>query len=131
MQRVPLHYISLLRSLYKDQSAEVQGRSCSRSFSITIGVKQGDSISALLFIAIMEDFCGQLKTRWTAANRRRKGAKIGIEMGAEYLMNLRFADDVVLVAQNKSDIKKMLNDFSACAKPYGLNINVAKTTVLT
>ena len=71
------------------------------------------------------------KTRWTAANRRRKGAKIGIEMGAEYLMNLRFADDVVLVAQNKSDIKKMLNDFSACAKPYGLNINFAKTKVLT
>ena len=54
-QGVPLHYISLLRSLYKDQSAEVQGRSCSRSFSITRGVKQGDPFSALLFIAIMED----------------------------------------------------------------------------
>ena len=52
-------------------------------------------------------------------------------MNDRHLSNLRFADDVVLVAQSKADIKKMLNDFAAQAEKYGLKINFDKTKVMT
>lgn len=44
---------------------------------------------------------------------------------------LRFADDVVLVARTKNDIRKMLNALAAQALRYGLKINFDKTMVLT
>jgi hypothetical protein len=47
------------------------------------------------------------------------------------LTNLRFADDVVLVAQTHGDIRKMLNAFAARAVKYGLKVNFDKTTILT
>eukprot|EP00973_Karenia_brevis_P080329 11143847-Karenia_brevis.AAC.1 len=44
-------YIGLLRKLYANQCAAVHTDVKSRTFSITRGVKQGDPISAILFIA--------------------------------------------------------------------------------
>ena len=64
------------------------------------------------------------------ANRRRKGAVFGVDLDSggsgDTLTNLRFADDVVLVAQTHGDIRKMLNDFAARAVKYGLKINFDK-----
>ena len=47
-------YVDLLKVLYKDQSATVIAGCRSREFSLQRDVKQGDPISALLFIAVME-----------------------------------------------------------------------------
>ena len=46
------------------------------------------------------------------------------------LFDLLFADDVVLFAQQPSDLKKMLSHLSAEASKYGLQINFDKTKVL-
>jgi hypothetical protein len=135
VQSVTSHYIKLLSALYTGQLAAVQARERSRDFDIGRGVKQGDPISAFLFIAIMQDLCGKLGTKWATANERRKGVKFGIDLhpasGGGCLTNSRFADDVILVAQTKGDIRKMLNDFADRASHYGLKINFSKTKVLT
>ena len=47
-------YIALLRKLYRNQLATVMAGMESRSFALNRGVKQGDPISALLFIAVIE-----------------------------------------------------------------------------
>jgi len=52
-QAVDSKYIAVLRKLYYGQTARVRTDVHSRSFSMTCGVKQGDPISALLFIAVM------------------------------------------------------------------------------
>ena len=132
-QSVPERYIMLLGSLYDGQLASVQAGARSRSFPIQRGVKQGDPLSALLFIAVMQDLCGRLKIRWAKANYRRTGLPFGVEIAgaSETLMSLRFADDVVLLSQSKSDITKMLVDFSKYAAEYGLRINFEKTKILT
>ena len=57
--------------------------------------------------------------------------KFGVTIGQQSLLELRFADDVVLVAQQKSDITKMLQHLSEAARKYGLEINYSKTKVLT
>ena len=105
----------------------------SRTFSLERGVKQGDPISALLFIAVMQACFAKLQLKWQKANSRRQGVKFGIKLQLEGndLTNLRFADDVILVAQQKSDIGKMLEDLSAIAAEYGLKLHFGKTKVLT
>ena len=53
-QGLPPQYVTLLQRLYANQEASVQAVTRSKSFQITRGVKQGDPISALLFIAVMQ-----------------------------------------------------------------------------
>ena len=47
------------------------------------------------------------------------------------LTNLSFADDVILVAQSRSDVRKMLQDLSVAAAKYGLKIHFGKTRIMT
>ena len=132
-QGVPSHYVTLLKNLYQDQCAYVCVESKSRDIPIQRGVRQGDPLSALLFIAVMQDLCGSLQERWAKASARRKGHPFGIDVANDgrFLTNLRFADDVLLVAQSRVDLNKMLVHFSQGAANYGLKVNYEKTKVLT
>ena len=47
------------------------------------------------------------------------------------LTNLRFADDVVLVASSQRDISKMISDLKQHAARFVLRIHMGKTAVLT
>ena len=132
-QGVPEQYLALLKQIYRDQVAYVHAGARSRNISIERGVRQGDPLSALLFIAIMQDLCGTLQVKWAKASARRKGHPFGIEIAKDgrFLTNLRFADDVLLVAQSKSDLVKMLTHFSDRSSVYGLKLNYDKTKILT
>ena len=130
---VDVPYITLLKKLYANQSAVVCAGAESRSFSLARGVKQGDPISALLFIAVMEACFGNLKNRWRSLNKRRTEQYYGfvIDDPEEPLTNLRFADDVLLFAQSKADARKMLADLKKEASKYGLAVHLGKTKILT
>ena len=96
-------------------------------------MKQGDPISALLFICIMQQICGELQQKWHSLSRRRSGHPYGIRIGDgsdRALTNLRFADDVLLIGQSKADIRKMLLQFEESARRFGLKLNFDKTQVL-
>ena len=131
-QDVPKHYVDLIGCMYEKQAGFVQAGAKSREFSIGRGVKQGDPISALLFVAVMQDLLGDLQRKWDSMSKRRNGHPFGMHVGAaRTLTNLRFADDVVLVAQSRGDIKKMLGHFALASRRYGLNIHFGKTKVMT
>ena len=80
-------YINLLSAMYEGQMATVQAGARSRPFFIERGVKQGDPVSALLFIAVMQDLCGRLKLKWSKANLRWKGAKFGVTLRAQWKLD--------------------------------------------
>ena len=126
-------YINVLRTLYDKQYATVSAGKESRSFEIKRGVKQGDPISSLLFLAVMEVVFRSLKERWHRLNARRIGQYYGmvIDDFLEPLTNLRFADDVLLVAASKTDVSKMIADLGKEASQYGLKLHMGKTRVLT
>ena len=130
---IPGSYIALLQSLYAAQIAKVFTDVESRSFPIARGVKQGDPTSALLFIAVLDTIMGTLKKRWLYLNQRRKGVGYGIVVDdpSDPLTNLRFADDLLLVAQSRADAVKMLDALRVEAKKYGLNVHMGKTKLLT
>ena len=125
LQKVPHSYIRLLQSLYSEQTASVCTDVESRSFDIKRGTKQGDPLSSLLFNSLLEHIFRKLKPKW-----RELG--IGIDMGTEErLNNLRFADDVLLIAKKRPHMVKMLDDLQREALRYGLELHPDKTKVLT
>ena len=81
----------------------------------------------------MEAIFRNLKRRWHALNAKRKGAYYGIVIDnpADPLTNLRFADDVLIVAQGSSDIRKMISDLDREAAKFGLKLHAGKTKILT
>ena len=126
-------YTNLLKKLYSCQQATVVSGVESRPFDLQRGVKQGDPLSSFLFIAVMEVVFRHLKCRWGRLNQRRSGQYYGmvIDDPTNPLSNLRFADDVLLVACSKTDICKMIADLSREAGRYGLKMHMGKTKVLT
>jgi hypothetical protein len=132
-QGMSQEYVHILKKLYRDQTAYVQAGVASRKFTLSRGVKQGDPISALLFIAVMEACFRTLKQKWHGANQRRQGQYFGIVIDSpeDPLTNLRFADDVLLFAHSRQDIVKMISHLSEAAAKYGLKLHVGKTNVLT
>ena len=121
-QGVDDDYIDLLAVLYSNQIACVTGGANSQDFPVGRGVKQGDPISALLFIAVMETLFRNLKQKWNTLNKRRKRQYYGIVVDepADTLTNLRFADDVLLIAGSLADVGKMIKDLKAESKKFGL-----------
>ena len=47
------------------------------------------------------------------------------------LTNLRFADDVMLFATSKEQIRKMMNEFKKATEKVGLRIHPDKTKILS
>ena len=81
----------------------------------------------------MQDLFGKLEQKWGRLNAKRKGHPFGINLrtSGRAMTTLRFADDVLLVAQSKADVAKMLAHVSEEAQAYGLKLNFEKTKVLT
>ena len=125
-------YVDLLKVLYSKQESTVLAGTESRAFKLQRGVKQGDPVSSLLFLAVMEVCFRRLKKRWNCLNNRRTGPYYGmvIDETCDPLTNLRFADDVVLVATSRSDIAKMIADLRKEAAKFGLKLHAGKTKIL-
>lgn len=113
--------IKTFRNIYKNNTAKVKTDKLGREFHLKRGVRQGDPMSPPLFSAVLEDIFERLKWR----NR------YGIQVWGEYLNNLRFADDVVLLSNSPTQIQTMLNQLSAACKKDGLCLNLTKTKIMT
>ena len=81
----------------------------------------------------MEVIFRRLKARWGHLNKRRTGQYLGmvIDDPLDPLTNLRFADDVLLVACSRGDVCKMITDLAREAAKYGLKLHMGKTKALT
>ncbi len=90
------------------------------NFSIEKGVKQEDPLSPNIFNSVLEEVFWKM-------NWEEKGIKIN----GQWMSNLRFADDIVLINQNADELKlMMMEDLCTCEK-VGLKINSSKTKLLS
>ena len=122
-QGVPHVYVNFLQRLYAGQSGRVQTDCLSRSFPVLRGTRQGDPISPILFKAALEDMMRSLKERWT-----QRG--FGIQLGGRRLSNLRFADDLLLMAPSLHVARQMLRDLMQEASKFGLEVHDSKTKII-
>ena len=121
-------YVSLLRKFYKDQKASVQTDEESESFDIQKGSKQGDPMSSLLFNTVLQYSLKNEIQQW----QKKKGMGIYLsDHDRDCLTNLRFADDVMLFATSKEQIRKMMCVFKKATEKVGLRIHPDKTKILS
>ena len=120
-------YIQLLQRLYLNQNGEVQCDRVSKKFAINRGSKQGDPISPALFNAVLEKAMRRLKLKW---QRLGYGIKItGCDDAA--LLNLRFADDVLLTGTSLEEVRSMLADMCTEMTRVGLEVHWGKTKIMS
>uniref|UniRef100_A0A914YME0 Reverse transcriptase domain-containing protein n=1 Tax=Panagrolaimus superbus TaxID=310955 RepID=A0A914YME0_9BILA len=79
------------------------------------GVRQGDTLSPILFILT-------LQLALDRVNWRR-----GIHISGKVLAHLDFADDIVLCSRTLEGLQSLLDQVAARASEVGLHINVGKT----
>ena len=122
MQRclIDCRYVDVIKCLYKAATMNVQVQNHStRPIQLHRGVRQGDIISPKLFTAALEDIFETLG--WNGR---------GININGQYLSHLRFADDIVIMAETLHDLEEMLNGLGDSSRRVGLGINFDKTKVM-
>ena len=90
-------------------------------FQIHSGVRQGCILSPLLYALFINDLVKELN----ALNR-------GVEIaeGEKKLSALLYPDDIVLLAENKRDLQRMLDVVAGYAKKWRFELNPKKSQVV-
>ena len=89
-------------------------------FKIEKGVRQGDPHSPNLFNSALQEIFNRVN--W---------GEVGLKVNGERLNNLRFADDVVLIAGSRNEIEEMGNEFLEISRIAGLVANINKTKMIS
>jgi hypothetical protein len=96
----------VLRSIYESaESCVMINGHVTDWFQIHTGVRQGCVLSPLLYALFINDLVKELN----ALNRG-----VEIEEGGKKLSALLYADDIVLLAENKKDLQRMLDGCRLC-----------------
>ncbi|CAH2233484.1 jg14913 [Pararge aegeria aegeria] len=91
-----------------------------RPMQLQRGVRQRDVISPKLFTAALEDVFKLMD--WNG---------LGININGEYITQLRFAYDVVIMAEAMGDLNTMLNGLSRVSQQVGLRMTMNKTKIMS
>ena len=78
------------------------------------GVRQGDTLSPVIFTAAMEEIF------------KRMNIDAGINMNGVRLSNLRLADDIIMFAESEEKVKDTLEDLKNEDKRDGMKLNKKK-----
>ena len=88
-------------------------------FPLKRGVRQGDTISAKLFISCLQHVVQNLNAKWSTGD-------YGIKIRNKTINDLHFADEIIL---GPSELQQMLEDLHSMSKQIGLKMNKPKTKV--
>ena len=96
----------------------------SREFDIKTGVRQGCVLSPGLFSCVLE----VAVTKWP---EQLQDGGLDFGDGGIPLLDLRFADDILLFATSSVEAARMVDALVTCLKEVGLALNASKTKILT
>ena len=118
---IPDHLTCLLGNLYAGQEATVRTGHGTDWFQIGKGVCQGCILSPCLF---------NIYAEYIMQNARLDEAKAGIQIAGENINNLRYADDTILGAESKEELKSLLIIVKEESGKVGLKLNIQKTKIM-
>ena len=97
---IPDHPTCLLRDLYADQEVTVRTRHGTTNwFEFGKGVPQSCMLSPCLF---------NLYAEYIMQNARLDEAQAGIKIAGRNINNLRYGDDITLMAESEEELKRLL-----------------------
>ena len=113
--------IDLLAKLYKKQLAKVKvAGTLSEWFRVKKGVRQGCVLSPYLFNILAE----------MVLRETLDGFQGGLQIVGRMITNLRYADDLILLATLEAELQELLDCQDRVSRKYSLLINVNKTKVM-
>ena len=119
---IPDHLTSLLRKLYAGQEAKVRtGHGTTDWFQIGKGVRQGCILSPCLF---------NLYAEYIIRNVELDGSQAGIKIARRNINNLRYEDDISLMAENEEEPKSLLMKVKEESKKVRLKLNIQKIKIM-
>ena len=114
-RRIPDLLTCLLRNLYADQEATVRtGHGTTHWFQIGKGVCQGCILSPCLF---------NLYAEYIIRNIGPDETQAGIKFARRNINNLRYADDITLMAESEEELKSLLMKVKKESEDIGLKLN--------
>ena len=112
----------LLRNLYAGQEAIVRtGHGTTDWFQIGKGVRQGYILSPCLFNFYAE---------YIMRNAGLGEAQARIKIAGRNINNLRYADDITLMAESEEELKSLLMKVKEESEKVGLKLNIQKTKIM-
>ena len=120
---IPDHLTCLLRNLYAYAGQEATVRTehgTTDWFQIGKGVHQGCILSPCLF---------NLYAEYMMKNAGLEEAQAGIKIAGRSINNLRYADDITLVAESEEELKSLLKVKEESEK-VDLKLNIQKTKIM-
>ena len=82
------------------------------------GVRRSDTLSSVMLTAALEEIF------------KRMNIEAGININGVRLRNLRFADDIILLAESEGKRKDMLQDLNNEGERYGMKLNKNKSKIM-
>ena len=111
--------IRLIKNLYWHQTASIKTEDgLTASFPIKRGVRQGCVLSPPLFNVYTDHIFRNVEDM------------PGVKICGEYINNLRYADDTVLIAESEEELQKLVNEVKERSLEYGLKMNTKKTKTM-
>ena len=119
---IPDHLTCLLRNLYAGQEATVRtGRATTDWLQIGKGVRRGCILSSCLF---------NLYAEYIMRNAGLEEAQAGIKIARRNINNLRYADDITLMAESEEKLKSLLMKVKKESEKVGLKLNIRTTKIM-
>ena len=121
--RIPDRLTCLLRNLYAGQEAIVRtGHGTTDWFQIGKGLHQCCILSPCLLNTHAE---------YILQNARMDEAQAGIKIARRYVNNLRYADDITLMAESGEELKSPLMKVKEESEKVDVKLNIQKTKIMS
>ena len=126
---------NVVHNLYaKAKSRVFVNGELSNTFPCQVGVRQGDSLSPLLFPILLSDLNKII-------SEHCEGLKLVPALASEFIFDekllyylklyiLMYADDTVVLAESEDEMQKSLNTLHKYCEEWKLKINVTKTKIM-
>ena len=119
-------FISWLMTIYQHAQCSILTNGIqSEYFPISRGIRQGDALSASLFVVQAEPFAQLIRT-----DTKIQGFKIDNGYGTTHIKACQYVDDTVTVLKNKSMIKHFFHLIERYGSVSRAKLNVSKTVGL-
>ena len=116
------HLTCLLRNLYAGQEETLRtGQGTTYCLEIGKGVCQGCILSLCLF---------NLYAEYIMRNAGLEEAQARIKIARRNINNLRYADDITLMAESEEELKSLLMKVKEESEKVGLKLNIQKTKIM-
>ena len=108
--------IMMIKSLYST-SAVLLNNMAGPFFNTTVGLRQGCLLSPTLFNIFLEEMMSEIEIKHATS----------ISVGGRPILNLKFADDIDLLAGSNAELQHLTDELAKSTSCYGMEISAEKS----